>query len=103
DPVYNTLVASKDSMVLAYQTLLVRKYELAITGQLEPVTLKVLDSPDLPHGPYLIIKLLILGGALVLGTTAGGGLALLRSGMLPQILGLPVRELPAPTTTSWKA
>ena len=86
DPTYNMLVTAKDSFVLSYQQLLVKKYELAITSHMQPMTVQVLDVPNLPDQPYIIIKLAILGGAMIAGAFFGGFVAVLRTGVLAHFL-----------------
>ncbi len=86
DPVNNALVFANNSLQAVYQQLLSRKNQLAITIQMQPQTLRVLDPPDLPQGPYLTTKLIAVAGALAAFGMLGVVIGVLRSGMLAYFL-----------------
>jgi len=89
DPVNNALVFANTSLQAVYQQLLSRRNQLAVTLQMQPQSLRLLDPPDLPQGPYQTTKLIALAGALCVGGMLGLALGALRAGMLSCFLPPP--------------
>jgi uncharacterized protein involved in exopolysaccharide biosynthesis len=89
DPVNNALVFANTSLQAVYQQLLGRRNQLAVTLQMKPQSLRLLDPPDLPQGPYQTTKLMALAGALAAGGCIGLALGALRAGLLSYLLPPP--------------
>ena len=86
DPVNNALMFANTSLQGVYQQLLSRRNQLAVTLQMQPQSLRLLDPPDLPQGPYLTTKLMVAAGALACGGLFGLMLGTLRAGLLAYLL-----------------